>query len=395
MRSAKDVAQIGAAIGREFSHELIAAVAALPPMDLDAALQRLITSGLISRRGAPPVATYAFKHALVQDAAYATLLKSRRRHLHASIAKVLVERFPAMAENQPEVVAHHYTEAGLAKLGDRLLDQGGSACAGAIGQPRGRHVLRAGAASSSRRQPETREALELAIDLRFHLRLRSCCSESSSSAPAISAKSKAWRRTLDDQRRLAQISAYMCLNLWNTGHAREAIAFGQNAQAIAESLGDVALKVMADLHLGTASMWVGEYRRAEELLLKVLRSPKVISAGDGVAPSRFRREGALLFDFGSRLAGKFEEGIARGEDGIRLAEALDHPNSVANAYLSLANLQITRGEFSRALRLLERVEAAIRAWNLTVYSEQAQRGGAMPTRSSGGPLRASHCWSRR
>ena len=83
----KDVAQIGAAIGREFSHELIFAVSALSPMDLDAALQRLTASGLISRRGTPPVATYSFKHALVQDAAYATLLKSRRRQLHASIAK--------------------------------------------------------------------------------------------------------------------------------------------------------------------------------------------------------------------------------------------------------------------------------------------------------------------
>jgi class 3 adenylate cyclase/predicted ATPase len=114
LASVKDVAQIGAVIGREFSHELIAAVAALTPRDLDAALDRLTASGLVSRRGTPPDATYAFKHALVKDAAYGTLLKSRRQQLHASIAKVLVERFPAMAEGLPEVVAHHLTEAGLA-----------------------------------------------------------------------------------------------------------------------------------------------------------------------------------------------------------------------------------------------------------------------------------------
>jgi hypothetical protein len=82
-------------------------------MDLDAALERLTASGLISRRGTPPVATYSFKHALVQDAAYLTILKSRRRQLHASIAKLQVERFPAMAESLPEVIAHHFTEAGL------------------------------------------------------------------------------------------------------------------------------------------------------------------------------------------------------------------------------------------------------------------------------------------
>jgi class 3 adenylate cyclase/predicted ATPase len=114
LASVKDVAQIGAVIGREFSHELIVAVSALDPTDLDTALERLTASCLISRRGTPPDATYSFKHALVQDAAYATLLKSRRRQLHASIGKVLIERFPALAEGQPEVVAHHFAEAGLA-----------------------------------------------------------------------------------------------------------------------------------------------------------------------------------------------------------------------------------------------------------------------------------------
>ena len=110
----KDVAMIGAAIGREFSHELIAAVSALDPVDLDAALARLTASGLISRRGTPPDASYSFKHALVHDAAYVTMLKSRRRQLHASIAQMLVERSPALIESQPEIVAHHFTEAGLA-----------------------------------------------------------------------------------------------------------------------------------------------------------------------------------------------------------------------------------------------------------------------------------------
>jgi DNA-binding SARP family transcriptional activator/class 3 adenylate cyclase len=112
--SVKDVAQIGAAIGREFSYELLGAVASLVPADLDAALERLTASGLVSRRGAPPIATYSFKQALVQDAAYDTLLRSRRRQLHASIATVLVERFPALAESLPEVVAHHFTEAARA-----------------------------------------------------------------------------------------------------------------------------------------------------------------------------------------------------------------------------------------------------------------------------------------
>ena len=105
------VAQIGAVIGREFSHELLAAVAPMSADQLDEALEELVDSGLVFRRGAPPEATYSFKHALVQDAAYSSLLKSRRRQLHGSIAQVLEERFPETAATQPELLAHHFTEA--------------------------------------------------------------------------------------------------------------------------------------------------------------------------------------------------------------------------------------------------------------------------------------------
>ena len=111
--SAKDVAQIGAAIGREFAHPLLAAVVAEPEAKLQSALDRLITAGLLFRQGAPPHATYLFKHALVQDAAYGTLLREPRRALHARIAETLESKFAEIAENQPELLARHCTEAGL------------------------------------------------------------------------------------------------------------------------------------------------------------------------------------------------------------------------------------------------------------------------------------------
>ena len=107
----KEVAQIGAVIGREFSHELLAAVAPMSADQLGEALEELVGSGLVFRRGAPPEATYSFKHALVQDAAYSSLLKSRRRQLHGSIAQVLEEAFPETGATQPELLAHHFTEA--------------------------------------------------------------------------------------------------------------------------------------------------------------------------------------------------------------------------------------------------------------------------------------------
>ena len=129
---AKEVAQIGAAIGREFSHALLAAVIRKPEADLRSALDRLIDAGLLFRQGVPPHATYLFKHALVQDAAYGTLLREPRRALHARIAETLEGQFADIAESQPELLARHYTEAGLIEKAVEFLGQSGTALAGAI-----------------------------------------------------------------------------------------------------------------------------------------------------------------------------------------------------------------------------------------------------------------------
>jgi len=111
----REIAQIGACIGREFSYELLVAVSPLKGMGLDEALEQLTKTGLVSRRGMPPDAIYIFKHALVQDAAYDSLLKSRRAQLHAQIAKVLEKDFSDTVANEPELLAHHFTQAGLTK----------------------------------------------------------------------------------------------------------------------------------------------------------------------------------------------------------------------------------------------------------------------------------------
>ena len=128
---AKEVAQIGAAMGREFSHTLLAAVAGEPETKLQPALDRLVTAGLLFRQGVPPHATYLFKHALVQDAAYGTLLRDARRALHGRIAETLEGQFAEIAENRPELLARHCTEAGLiekaalhwGKAGQRSLER--------------------------------------------------------------------------------------------------------------------------------------------------------------------------------------------------------------------------------------------------------------------------------
>ena len=129
--AAKEVAQIGAAIGREFSHALLASVMCQPEAELGSALDRLIAAGLLFRQGVPPHASYLFKHALVQDAAYGMLLREPRRTLHARIAETLESQFAEIAANQPELLARHCTEAGLiekaaglwGKAGQRSLER--------------------------------------------------------------------------------------------------------------------------------------------------------------------------------------------------------------------------------------------------------------------------------
>ena len=129
--AAKEVAQIGAAIGREFSHDLLAAVMPKAEKELNSAVDRLVAAGLLFRQGVAPHATYLFKHALVQDAAYGTLLREPRRALHARIAETLEHQFADIVESQPELLARHCTEAGQiekaaglwGKAGQRSLER--------------------------------------------------------------------------------------------------------------------------------------------------------------------------------------------------------------------------------------------------------------------------------
>ena len=121
----KEIAQIGAAIGRAFRYEWIAAVAPMTQEALDGALTQLTESGLAFRRGTPPEATYTFKHALVQDAAYDSLLKSRRQTLHSKIAQVIEQHFPETKDTEPQVLAHHLTAASQAEAAIPLWQSAG------------------------------------------------------------------------------------------------------------------------------------------------------------------------------------------------------------------------------------------------------------------------------
>src|SRR5438128_3103217 len=112
LQRAKEVAQLGAVLGREFAYELLQAIAPQDEDTVQAGLAQLVKAELLYQRGRPPRARYIFKHALIQDAAYASLLKSTRQQVHQQVARVLEAQFPETVAAQPELVAQHYTEAG-------------------------------------------------------------------------------------------------------------------------------------------------------------------------------------------------------------------------------------------------------------------------------------------
>jgi class 3 adenylate cyclase/predicted ATPase len=166
--AAKNVAQVGAAIGRDFSYELLAAAAPLAEPELQEALRRLVEAGLVFQRGLPPAAEYLFKHALVQDTAYSTLLRGPRQALHRRIAEALEQRFPDFVETRPEILAHHYGEAAIADKAITYWHRAGklsvakSAVREAVAQlRRGLSVLEG--------LPETHERKQLELDIHVTL----------------------------------------------------------------------------------------------------------------------------------------------------------------------------------------------------------------------------------
>jgi len=123
--AARDVAQLGAVVGREFAYDVLQAIAPLDETTLQVRLEQLVEAELLYQRGRPPRARYVFKHALIQDAAYQSMLKSTRQQVHQQIAQVLAIQFPALVETQPELVAQHYTAADCTEQAVRYWQRAG------------------------------------------------------------------------------------------------------------------------------------------------------------------------------------------------------------------------------------------------------------------------------
>jgi len=264
---AKEVGQVGAVLGREFGYELIEQVAQRPAGELRLGLDRLAGAGLLFCRGLAPQSSYLFKHALVQDAAYGTLLRARRQELHARISKVLEEQFPEIVDNQPEILAHHFTQAGLIdpavefwrRAGVRSIGQ--SAHSEAAAHFEGAlDLLGKLVPCKERDEHELELTLALAVPLiAVHgfgsLRVEKC---------ALRAKELSDKLRHSPRRFAAQRVA------WNSCLMRQpflnTVALARELVKLAESDGDPAKFAVAQRALGYSLFVAGEFREAVERL---------------------------------------------------------------------------------------------------------------------------------
>jgi tetratricopeptide (TPR) repeat protein len=360
--------QVASVVGKDVPFAVLQAIADVPDEALRRGLESLQAAEFFYETGLYPDLAYSFRHALTHEVTYGTLLPDRRKTLHARIVGAIERSYPDRLTEHVERLAHH---AVRAEVWEQALTYLGQAGVKALARAANREAVTCfeQALTALGHLPETRERLEQAVDLRFHLRTAFVPLGEFERVFRYLHEAEDLARTLDDPRRLGEISVYMCHNLWMTGRLTEALKFGQNAQAIAEALGDVPLRVMGNLQLGAACMWMGDYRRAEDRLLHVVK----LLEGD-LSRERFALAGSAAVAVRAYLTtvfagqGKFEEGIAHGQEGIRLAEALDRPYDLANVSHALASLQVTRGEIGSAIRLLERLRALIREWNMTIFS---------------------------
>jgi class 3 adenylate cyclase/predicted ATPase len=366
LATVKDVAQLGATLGRSFSYELLQSVSSLDEETLERTLTKLVEAELLYQRGVPPEATYFFKHALIQEAAYQSLLKSRRQQFHQRIALVMAERFPEAAETQPELLAHHYVEAGLheraieywRKAGERAVQR--SANLEAIAH------LTNGIASLTR-LPTTRENILQELDLQTTLGPALIVARGYA-APEVE---RAYARALELSRQLDDNARFLFATLGLSSfsllraelpRARELAA---ECLALAGKIDDDALLLEAHSALGQTLFYHGQFVAAHAHLR------------DGIAIYDLKRHGAHAFlhgedpGVGCRVhaawalwsLGYPDQALALSREAVTLAEQLSHPTTRAYALGFASVIHQLRRE-TRAAR--DRAEAMV-----TLATEQA------------------------
>jgi class 3 adenylate cyclase/predicted ATPase len=348
----KEIAQIGACIGREFDHELLAAIVPLSEVDLMAALDRLVAAELVFRRGIPPAATYIFKHALVRDTAYQSLLRTRRQELHAKLAAALERDFPQTIETRPELVARHFDEAGLFETAVGYWLRAGQLAAGRSANVEAIAHLRSGLASLGALPPgEPRTRLELPLQLALGGPLLATKGYASREAEAVYQRARELSRELSSDADLFTAIRGLGYVYHVRANLREAKQLIDEAVDLARRTGDPSFLVEAFHFAGAVTFHLGDFQAARDWLQQGIdvcahrgRYPSEIY---GINMSAFCRAYIAHCDwhlgFPDRALQTAEEGLAVAREGAR-------PFSIVIALAYLAMLHQFRREPEAALK---------------------------------------------
>jgi tetratricopeptide (TPR) repeat protein len=342
----REVAQIGAALGRQFSHELIAAVAPMPQPQLDDALAQLVGAELIYRRGAPPDAEYTFKHALVQDAAYESLLRGRRQQLHARIAAALEDRFPDIVATQPALLGHHCTEAGLTQpaiaywlaAGRQALARSAAAEAGSL--------LRRGLALAAA-LPDTDRRRETELDLLIALGQALTARHTNWGVPElaeVSSRVRGLASALNRPRALLSILFSQLWDDWARADLQSARRLATEMRELGDATGDFVVQVSGCLADGWVCYTFGEFAAGRTQFEKglALYDPAQRPAYAELVPydvfvvMRMYLSGLLAF------LGHLDQALVQQDAALGEARRLSHPltRSIALAATGISGLRV-------------------------------------------------------
>ncbi|MGH8067256.1 MAG: sigma 54-interacting transcriptional regulator [Candidatus Entotheonellia bacterium] len=345
--------QAASVIGKDIAVPLLQAVAELPEAVLHRGLAHLQAAEFLYETRLFPEREYTFKHALTHEVAYGSLLQERRRALHARIVEALETLAGDRGAEPVERLAHHALQG---EVWDKALAYCGKAGEKALARSAHREAMGycEQALSALPHLPETRDTREQAIDLRLALRSALFPSRDSGRILAALREAEALAEALDDPRRLGQTSIFLSQYSYLMGTHDQAIAFAQRALALATASGEVVLHALANLYLGVAYQFQGDYRRAIDCFRETVSSLDGERCrerfGQFFLPAVVSR--AWLASCHAEL-GLFAEGRALGEEALRIAEAA-HPGSLVMASWGAGLLALRQGDLSRALPLLER-----------------------------------------
>jgi class 3 adenylate cyclase/predicted ATPase len=347
LMTGKVIAQLGATIGRQFSYELLQKISQLDGLTLQRELGRLVEAELVYQRGVLPQATYVFKHALIQDAAYESLLKSTRQHYHRRIAQVLEEQFAETAETQPELLAHHHTEAGLLEQAVDYWHKAGqiavqrSAHMEAIAHFRqGLALLQTLPASLQRTQHE------LLLHITLGGSLIAVKGYGATEVGETYTSARQLCQSLEAPHQLFSALRGLCGYYNVRAEYQMAHALGEQLLTLGQQLQDSAMLMAAHRALGTTLFAMGRLDAAHLHLAQGIalydRQPQRASAflyGENTGVVCGSHDTWVLWHLGFP-----DQGLTRSRETVSLAHQLAHPFSLVHALSAAARFHQLRRE---------------------------------------------------